>query len=395
LNSIINSQPPQTTFDYREILSAKFHDKPLISHEIGQWCVYPNFEEIKKYSGVLKAKNFEIFKETLAENKLAHLSESFLLASGKVQALCYKADIEAALRTPGMAGFQLLDLHDFPGQGTALVGILDAFWDEKGYITPYEFSRFCNSTVPLARFSKRVFLNNEVLDVQAEVAHFGQSELNNVNASWHVNDELGNTLFDGQFESRNIPIDNNTKLGEINLNLNSFHKPQKLTLNIRVLENSNSWEFWVYPAKQNEFDESIIHITSVIDAETTNILEQSGNVIFSIGRNNLKDEKGGSIKVGFSSIFWNTAWTKKQAPHTLGILCNPSHPLFKEFPTEYHSNWQWWDIIYNSQAIILNDQLREINPLIRVIDDWFENRNLGLLFEAKIGKGKIVVSGIL
>ena len=394
LNSIINSKPPETNFDYREILSAKFHDKPLISHEIGQWCVYPNFEEIEKYSGVLRAKNFEIFKETLTENNLADLSESFLLASGKLQALCYKADIEAALRTPGMAGFQLLDLHDFPGQGTALVGILDAFWDEKGYITPQEFSKFCNKTVPLARFSKRVFLNDEILNAEAEVAHFGQTELKNVISSWQVKDDSGNTLFEGKFESQNIPLDNNTKLGEIKLNLNSIYEPQKLTLKLEVLENSNSWDFWVYPAKQNKPKESMIHITSVIDSRTINILEQGGSVIFTFEEGKLKDEKGGSIKVGFSSIFWNTAWTKNQAPHTLGILCDPRHPIFEEFPTEYHSNWQWWDVIYNSQAIILNNRLNEIDPILRIIDDWFENRNLGLLFEAKVGKGKIIISGI-
>ncbi|MDX1701616.1 MAG: hypothetical protein R3250_13405 [Melioribacteraceae bacterium] len=98
--------------------------------------------------------------------------------------------------------------------------------------------------------------------------------------------------------------------------------------------------------------------------------------------------------MGFSSIFWNTAWTRKQAPHTLGIICDPSHPIFSEFPTEFHSNWQWWDVVHNSSAIILDEVNRDIDPLIRVIDDWFENRNLGLLFEAKVGNGKIIVTGI-
>lgn len=76
---------------------------------------------------MLKAKNFEIFRDKLAANGMSNLSEKFLMASGKLQAICYKADIEAALRTPGFSGFQLLDLHDFPGQGTALVGVLNPF----------------------------------------------------------------------------------------------------------------------------------------------------------------------------------------------------------------------------------------------------------------------------
>jgi hypothetical protein len=125
LKSIINAQPPQTAFDYRDFISKR--GVPVVSHEIGQWCVYPNFDEMKKYTGYLKPKNFEIFRDRLAARGMLDQAHDFLIASGKLQTLCYKADIEAALRTPGMAGFELLDLHDFPGQGTALVGCDDPF----------------------------------------------------------------------------------------------------------------------------------------------------------------------------------------------------------------------------------------------------------------------------
>ncbi len=152
LNSIINAQPPKTDYDWTEKLVGS--NKPTVSHEIGQWCVYPDFKEIEQYTGVLKARNFEIFQESLRQHGMEKLADSFLLASGKLQTLCYKADIEAALRTPGFAGFQLLDLHDFPGQGTALVGVLNPFWGCKGYVTPQEYSRFCNTTVPLYGFPK-------------------------------------------------------------------------------------------------------------------------------------------------------------------------------------------------------------------------------------------------
>ena len=109
---------------------------PVIVHEMGQWCVYPNFDEVRKYTGPLKPKNFDIFRDSLAEHGMLDQWRDFLRASGKLQALCYKEEIEAALRTPGIGGFELLDLHDFPGQGTALVGVLDPFWESKGYITP-------------------------------------------------------------------------------------------------------------------------------------------------------------------------------------------------------------------------------------------------------------------
>ena len=114
LKSIINSQPPSTDYDWRDIISKWQH--PTVSHEIGQWCVYPDFKEIAKYTGVLKAKNFEIFQQTLADNGMKKLADSFLLASGKLQALCYKADIEAALRTPGLAVFNYWICMIFPGR---------------------------------------------------------------------------------------------------------------------------------------------------------------------------------------------------------------------------------------------------------------------------------------
>jgi hypothetical protein len=394
LRSIINSKPPQTLFDYRDILAEKFADKPIVSHEIGQWCVYPNFKEMSKYTGVLKAKNFEIFKETLEENHMGHLAEDFLMASGKLQVLCYKAEIEAALRTPGMAGFQLLDLHDFPGQGTALVGVLDAFWEEKGYISPEDYNRFCNQTVPLARFAKRIFLNNEKISAEIEVAHFGENPLKNVIPKWQLMDERSKVIFEGLFNQINIPIGNEIKLGKIEIETRQFDIPQKLILKVDVANFINQWDIWVYPAKHKAIDFSQIYVTSTLDDITVSRLEKGSKVFLSLKRGSLKPEKGGDIKVGFSSIFWNTAWTRKQAPHTLGIQCDPEHPALAEFPTEYHSNWQWWDAMSHSHAFMLDEFSSELQPIVRIIDDWFENRRLALIFEAKVNNGKMIVSGI-
>ena len=185
LSSPINANPPTSNYDWTAYLEK---DKPTVSHEIGQWCVYPDFKEMKEYVGPLKPRNFEIFKDKLEEHGMGSLADSFLMASGKLQVLCYKADIEAAFRTPDFAGFQLLDLHDFPGQGTALVGVLNAFWEEKGYVTAAEYSRFCNATVPLLRMDKMIWLNNEEFSARAEISHYGQKPLSNVPVSWKIAD---------------------------------------------------------------------------------------------------------------------------------------------------------------------------------------------------------------
>ncbi|MBC7889415.1 MAG: beta-galactosidase [Ferruginibacter sp.] len=391
LKSIINSQAPCTNYDWSDtIVKWKI---PTVSHEIGQWCVYPDFKEIKKYTGILKAKNFEIFQSALRENGMERLADSFLLSSGKLQALCYKADIEAALRTPGFGGFQLLSLYDFPGQGTALVGILNAFWEDKGYITSKEYRMFCNSTVPLVRLPKMIYLNNERLIVPVEIAHFGEELFNDVKPKWELSDASGNILFRGELPKTNIPLGNAFQLGVINQDLISIKKPSQLALSVSVNGFINSWDIFVYPAALPKENNNIL-VTQYLDTKSLDVLNSGGKVLLTLKKGVLKKEFGGDIETGFSSIFWNTSWTNGQAPHTLGILCNPKHPALKEFPTQYFSNWQWWDAMSHSNSIIMDSVSKNLQPIVRIIDDWVTARPLGLLFECKAGKGKLLVSGI-
>ena len=159
------NKSPQTFDDYRQYIQSL--GVPTISHEIGQWCVYPNVvSEPEKYTGFFRGGNLEAFRDILQRKGMFDLAEDFLMASGKFQTILYKQEIESALRTPGMAGFQLLDLHDFPGQGTAPVGVLDAFWQSKGYVSPEEYRRFCSPTVLLARLKKLIWTSDEALEAR-------------------------------------------------------------------------------------------------------------------------------------------------------------------------------------------------------------------------------------
>ena len=326
---------------------------------------------------------------------MAQLADSFLLASGKLQALCYKADIEAALRTKDFGGFQLLDLHDFPGQGTALVGVLDPFWGEKGYVSPAEYSRFCNSTVALARMKKLIFTNDESFEASVEVAHYGADPILVCIPEWKVTDKAGRPILSGKFAQTSLPMGNGLKLGDLKFPLSDIKTAEKLVLEVSVHGKSNSWDFWVYPAiKETIPGVEKIRVVQSLDTSAMEFLKNGGSVLLNLKKGTLSPEMGGTIQVGFSSIFWNTAWTSGQAPHTLGVLCNPSHPALAEFPTEYHSNYQWWDAMSHSGAIDLSSFPKELNPIVRVIDDWFTNRPLALIFEAKVGNGKLLVSGI-
>ena len=390
IENILNVYTPRTDYDFRERIEK---DMPTVSHEVGQWCVYPDFKEIDKYTGVLKAKNFEIFRETLNEKGLGDMAEKYLYASGRLQTLCYKMDIEAALRTPGFAGFQLLDLHDFPGQGTALVGVLNPFWESKGYVDDKEFSTFCNQTVPLARMSKLIWNNNEQLTADIEFAHFGEKPLNDVTVVWNIETKEGNVVKSGSFKT-DLPIGNLIEVGSIELPLNTFTDPTQLTLKVNI-ENTkiaNSWHVWVYPSEKKEI-QKMPYITYDLDNKAIEKLNQGENVLF-LSYDKVTPEKGGDIKTAFSPIFWNTAWTNNAPPQTLGFLCDPKHDVFASFPNDGYSDFQWKDLAVNCNAMIMDDFSHDFRPLVYIIDDWFKNRKLGVLFEGKVGKGNLMVCSI-
>ncbi|MHC4627995.1 MAG: discoidin domain-containing protein [Planctomycetota bacterium] len=394
LRSRINAHRPETYTDYRSFIQK--YDVPVVSHEIGQWCVYPNLKETAKYTGVTRAYNFDIFRNSLEDNHMLDQAEDFLMASGRLQTLCYKEDIESALRTPGMGGFQLLDLHDFPGQGTALVGVLDPFWDSKGYVTAEEYHRFCSETVPIARLKKRIWTNDEIFSAKIEISHFGPAPIEQAVPHWTITDERGRQIAAGELPKRDIELGNATHLGEISVPLAAIKTAGRfaLTVSLNGTDHSNDWDFWVYP---RQIDLSIaegIQLAGSLDDEILGHLESGGKVILLPQPGRIKGDESGKIPAGFSSIFWNTAWTRRQAPHTLGILCDPSHPALASFPTEYHSNWQWWDLVKKSGIMILNDFPPELRPIVQVIDDWFTNRRLGLIFEGKLNGGKLLVCSI-
>src|SRR5690606_38608920 len=194
---ILNTQSPSTAINFSHVVSQ--FDLPLVSHEIGQYQIYPDFDEINKYTGVLRARNLEVFRRRLAKTGMGEMDSIFQQASGAWSALCYKAEMEAALRTPGFGGFQLLDLQDFPGQGTALVGVLDAFMDSKGVITAEEWRQSCHDVVILLEFPKYCWTTNETYSANVLVANYSDKSLSN-GLAWQVQKQDGTVIQQGTFD---------------------------------------------------------------------------------------------------------------------------------------------------------------------------------------------------
>lgn len=367
------------------------YDVPFVTHEQGQWCTFPDFTEIEKYTGAFKARNFEMFKEDLSDHGMEKLADDFLMASGKLQALCYKMELERSLRTPELSGFQLLGVQDFPGQGTALVGVLNAFYGEKGYISEAEFARFCNETVPLMKTEKFVWQNDEVFKADVAVYHYGAEDLIDKTIHWKISQEDGNTLSTGEIKVSTMAKGGLGDVGSFSFPLKGINKASKLHIELSISDTpfSNGWDIWVYPQREKVQIPNDIMVTDTLNFEAIVHLMNGGKVFLDLHG---KVMKGKEVIQSFTPVFWNTSWFKMRPPHTTGLLIDEKHPAFKDFPTSYHSDLQWWEIVNDAQVIHLEDFPKSFKPLVRNIDTWFMNRRLATIFEAKAGEGKIIVS---
>ena len=427
-----------TIFPDSLISKYKNSDLPTMAHEVGQWGSYPDFDQIKKFTGTLKPYNYERFRKSLADHHMSDLDKPFAKASGQLAITIYKEEIEACMRTYPYGGFQIVEARDFPGEGTALIGWLDVFWDSKGDIRPEEFRRFCDTTVCLLQMSKRVYTSQEIFDAKASIAHYGRADLHS-RISWKIEEENGKIRYAGILQPLKIFRGKVTDAGEIKTDFNDILKPTQLTVTLTAAGKSNSWRIWVFPRLKSQ-EQKKVRISYAFDDNTRQALARGENVLlFSSpekGLFNIPAEFGlcfgwlpnwdsthiqfppvqkgrNSIPGSFMPAFWSMRLFNQIG--TLGILCDPKHPALANFPTASYTDWLWADILgkytaeqsylistdstshkwgdnYNrSKAIILNETPAGYRPIVQVIDNYERNYKLGLIFETRVGKGNLLI----
>jgi hypothetical protein len=328
-------------------------------------------------------------------------AHDFVRASGALSVICHREDIEASLRTPGFGGFQLLDLQDFPGQGTALVGILNVFMESKGLITPEAWRRFCCETVPLLRMKKYTWTTDETFIGRVQMAHYGPADLPDAWVTWAVTGNDGKQVAAGAFDPATIEPGNVYEVDMFALPLGEIAAPQKLTISLAVegTKYRNDYEIWVYPPEiDTSVPPGVLVTDSLTSAATQNHLDAGGKVLLLPNLDGLPH----SIKGSFQTDFWCFPMFRRAAesrgievaPGTLGFLCDPRTPALAEFPTEFHSNWQWWHLVKNSRPIILDFAPADYRPIVQAIDNFERNHKLGLIFETRVGQGKLLICAI-
>ena len=363
-------------------------DVPVISHESGQRCMYPDFDEIPKFDGPVRARNLELWRNMLKDNGMLGQAKDFFRASGALTVLEYKAVMEALLRSSLSAGFQLLSLNDFTGQGYAPVGILDPFWDSKGLVSPEQWRSFCAPSVVLLRYEKSTCFNDEVFRARVEVYNYSDRPFRKADVKWTVSDEDGTILAHGNAGKHDFPSYEVSAAGKIEIPLTRLNvsAARELTLTVNAGKTlTNSWKIWVYPrAAMPSSDDNVLY-TKDLDSTAQARLSAGGKVVWMPDPSKTKGRK--SV---FHNHFWNPimfAWP----PMTMGCLMHDDMGMFADFPTSYHTDWQWWDILEYAKVMELQDFPSEIVPFIQVIDSFDSNRKLGIGFEASVCGGKLLV----
>lgn len=381
---LMNSSRPNTTMNFSNAVGLS--GVPVVGHETGQYQMYPDYSSINKYTGVLRPDNLNEFKRRAAENGTLRKAEDFLKASGAWASRLYKADMEMNLRTPGMGGFQLLDLQDYPGQGTALVGMLDPFMDSKGIISEEEWRESCNDITLLAELSRRSFSGGETAEIGLLLADYSPVSMEGRKVTWKLPFSEGESI---------VPSgDGLLRLDPAVITFPEPDKPQKISLILDCGERAhNSYDIWLFPSKDKFKQKSII--TSDLD-EALKMLKKGKRVILTPDSATVASTTLGPL---FQTDYWNYRMFlsicenigKEPSPGTLGLLIDEAHPAFDFFPTDSHTDWQWFPIIANSRPLIIDRLPASIDPIIEPIDNVDRNYRLALMLECNVGKGKLLI----
>lgn len=379
-----NSTYPEGTFNFSQ--ATKNISVPVISHEVGQYQSYPDFSEIDKYSGNLKPDNLNEFKNRAVEAGTFRKAPLFKDASGKWAANLYKAEMELAQRSPGIAGFELFGLQDYPGQGTAIVGILNPFLESKGFISAEKWLQSSQDLALMAEFPKFTFYEEELVEIPVITINFTENP-----------DEL--SLIEWSTEFSKGTLSSSPGLGVIEtepiyFKLPRVSQPKKMSLSLKSSGKVfNNYDFWVYPKKTPEVKN--VYVTTNL-TEALILLDQGEKVILCPDSATVTKA---SLDPLFTSDFWNYRMYRSicdemnltPSPGTLGLFINAAHPALAKFPTDNHTDWQWYPIIANSRPLIYDRLPKDFDPMVEVIDNVERNFRLSLLLECMVGKGKLII----
>lgn len=353
---------------------------PVICHELGQWCAYPDFDIIEKFKGhYLQPSNYKVFKDNAKQAGVLPQNKAFAINSGKTQFMMYKEELEANFRTPSIYGFELLDLHDYLGQGTALVGVLDAFWDKKGDVDAEKWRQSCDEIVILARVSTYVYKKGDKVNIPVEICNFSKLNIENQILKWSLVGD--NFAQNGVINIGACLMGDNKYIGDICIDFTALETTQALVLKAEIANSVNQWDITAFAPITAE---NACYTKDWQKAKQ--MLSQGKNVVFSPYMSTLDYNCPG---LNIKPVFWNAQmgpiWVRP-----MGLIADVAHDIFKDFPTFEHGGWQWEDILSHARGFCTDAFPPNFNLIVQPIDDWNRNIPQALIFEAKILGGSLL-----
>lgn len=393
MQGYLNNEYPNACHNYDDTVAEirKEYEGPVYSFEVGQFEVLPDFKEIDLFHGVTRPENLGLIKEKVAKKGLLDNWEKRVEATGELSLLGYREEVEAALRSRDYSGISLLGLQDFPGQGTALVGMLNSHLVPKPYsfAEPGRFRSFFTDVLPLVYLEKYTYVEDEVLRAKVRVANYSKGDIEgrlevSVCKQKYV-------FYENKEDKPGICKQGSlSDVGEIEICLSKLglKKNSAVDLHVSFAGFDNTYRIFVYmSSSQNPVKPANVHQTKVLDNEAGKVLE-NGGVVF-LAPDSSKEEIPSSIKSTFTTDFWSVGTFASQEG-SMGLLIEDKHPLFRDYPTDFHTDYQWF-MQSSQRAMILPDGIKSI---VTVMDSYAYLRNMGMLLEFNCLKGKVFISSM-
>lgn len=361
---------------------------PVISHEIGQYDFFPDFTELDKYEGSQQPLYLEIYRKRMEKSDTYKQWEDFYQATGALAVDCYKREIETALRSKELSGFQLLDLQDFPGQCVALVGVLNAWLENKGLVTAKEWRRFCSDTVILAELDSFVVKSRDHIDMPVKLSVCNREDFEGTQLQCRVLSE-GRLLYEAQLPivKKDVRI---WEVGEVSFDLPMLQDPCmiKIELKIAGTEYENEYTLWAYPDENVTITEQEIvcdgkQLAIARTLEKAEEYQSAGTAFIYI-----PDPEEGDVEGTYCTDFWNypmfrsiSESVKRKVPvGTLGLYIDKENELLKEFTCENYSTPQWYQMVMHSHCSVL-DGRDDVKIIVQPIDNVERCHKLGMLYQ--------------
>ena len=387
IQGYINNQYPSAAVNYDDSMKhlRETYQKPVFSFEVGQFEILPDFGELEEFHGISDPANLRIIQEKAEKLGLIDNWNAYVEATGEISRIGYREEVEAVMRTEDMSGISLLGLQDFPGQGTALVGMINSHMQSKPYdfAKPERFASFFRAQLPLAALPKYTYVSGEILDAEVRIANYGKTDMTGP-VGYCL--EGGKVRKCGELPAVICPAGGITSAGKIEISLEDIDEAVRLDLTVEQDGVKNQYPVWIYP-EAKPVCPGKVYETKTLDEKAVQILENGGSVY--LAPDSEKEHLPSSIQAQFTSDFWSVGTFAAQEGG-MGQLIDEKHPIFKNFPTEFHTNWQWWPMA-SQRAVIFPHPVKAI---VTEMDSYAYMRPMAQLAEFRCGGGKLLFSSM-